>query len=171
MKKLLLFFTFILSLYGIKIDFHSYEATFIQTVTDPKGKVIKYSGDVILSAPNNARWHYQEPIEKILYISELKVFLVEPELEQVIINRLEKHIDVFSILDKAKKIKDDRFETKFGDKIYTIVYKNSDIVSIEYKDELDNSVKILFSKQIKNKDYNINIFKPLIPNGYDVINN
>ena len=85
-----------------KID--SFKADFIQTVTDDKAKTLTYKGKVIASKPQNALWNYTDPVTKDIYINHHSITVVEPEIEQVIIRKIESSFDFFRMIQKAKKV-------------------------------------------------------------------
>jgi len=152
----------------------SFQADFTQTLTDEKGKILKYSGDLIASKNQNALWHYKKPVEKSIYINRYKITIVEPELEQVIIKRVEapKNFNFLKLLKNAKKIDSHKYLTIYAEKnIYINVDKQDNIKSIQYKDEFDNGVEIVFSNQKYNTQFDKSIFIPTFPLEYDIIQN
>jgi len=150
-------------------NFNSFEADFNQTITDSKGKQLNYSGHIIASKPQNAVWNYITPIKKDIYINFRKVTIVEPNLEQVIIRKINSNFNIFKILKNSKQIDRNTFIAKFENSKFTIKIYNSLIYSISYNDELDNKVKIIFTKQVNNKKVKEEKFKPKIPADYDLI--
>jgi len=149
----------------------TFEADFNQSVTDEKGKTINYSGHVIASKPQNAKWSYKKPILKDIYVTSYQITIVEPELEQAIKKRINSNFNLFNLLKNAKKIADNRYETYFKNAKFQITLKKGVINSISYIDEFDNSVKVVFSNQEINKKLSLKIFSPKIPIEYDVITN
>lgn len=151
------------------LTINSFEADFQQELTDEKGKVISYKGHISAVKPNYALWKYESPLNKEIYVSKTKVIILEPEIEQVIIRNTYLNFDIFDLIKKAIKIEKDIYKTQFGETDFQIIFKDSLISSISYRDELDNSIKILFSKQIQNEKIPLTRFVPSIPNEYDVI--
>lgn len=150
-----------------KID--SFEAEFIQSVTDDKNKILTYEGHISASKPQNALWSYKEPIQKDVFINSHQITIVEPEIEQVIIRNIDSTLDFFNMIKNAKELKKDVYEASFENKIFTITTKEEIIDSISYIDEFENRVKILFLNQIQNKEINKEIFRPKYPLDFDVI--
>jgi outer membrane lipoprotein carrier protein len=97
--------------------------------------------------------------------------MVEPDLEQAIIKRIDSNFDFFSLLSTAKKINDNKYIARYNNTTFFIIIDNSKIKSILYKDEFDNNVKIDFTNQIENKKMNKKAFEPIIPEDYDIIRN
>ena len=169
MKYLIITILFFTQVYASLDSINSFEADFTQSVTDEKNKVLVYSGHVIASKPQKAVWNYTKPIEKNVYINAYSVVIVEPEIEQVIVKRIKSNFDFFNMIKNAKRIKENTYEATYKNTIFTIISKNSLIQSILYKDEFDNNVKIIFKKQIQNKNIDDKKFIPDIPMEYDVI--
>jgi len=147
----------------------SFEADFVQTITDEKGTVLSYSGSIKALKPQSALWNYTKPVEKTVYIQNNRVSIVEPEIEQVIIRKIRGDFDFFTLLNRAKKIDKNHYVAKFEESEIFISLKASKIDSLEYKDKFDNDVKILFSKQKQNGKISSEIFTASYPSGYDII--
>ena len=150
-------------------DIIFFEANFQQNITDDKGKVLSYIGILKAAKPQSALWTYLKPVKKEIYIADAKVVIIEPELEQVIIKRIDENFDFFSIIKNAKKINKNIYLAKFQNSEFLITESNSKIESIAYKDELDNSVEILFTNQIQNVEISKKVFIPTIPQDFDII--
>lgn len=147
----------------------SFEADFTQSITDEKNKTINYSGHIVASKPQNARWSYTKPVKKEVYINDFEVTIVEPEIEQVIIRRIESNFDFFKMIDNAKKIEENRYIAYYKESKFTITIKDKLIESISYLDEFENNVKIIFKNQKQNQSINKAIFKPLFSDEFDII--
>jgi len=150
----------------------SFQANFRQIITNKNGKNVKYSGEIYFKLGKNQKilWIYNKPILKKIYIINTKVTIIEPELEQVIITKLDTNYNLIKILKKAKKIDKNLYEARIGNLIYKIRLINKKIDIIEFNDELGNHNKINFinvNQNIKIKD---KIFEFNIPYEYDVIN-
>lgn len=170
--KYLFFFSILYSLsFAAFENVDSFEADFNQSVTDEKGKTINYQGHVIASKPQNAKWSYLKPVQKDIYITSYKVTIIEPELEQAIKKRIDSRFNLFKLLKNAKKIAENRYETSFQNSQFLITLNQGVIESISYKDEFDNSVKIVFSGQKINDIFSLESFIPKIPTEFDIIAN
>jgi outer membrane lipoprotein carrier protein len=167
-----LFFTVILcatSLFALGETTDTMQADFVQTITDDKNSTITYRGEMLAKRPDMSMWHYKDPFEKTVYISSKNVTIVEPELEQVIVKKLDDSIDVLGILASARKIAKERYAAYYNDKEYDITMQGDTIKTIRYTDTFDNKVSIVFDKQLINRSIDDGRFKAAIPDGYDVI--
>lgn len=162
------FVLFSLSFASIE-QINSFKADFVQSVTDDKNKVLYYNGNVIALKPQNALWKYSKPVLKDVYMSPQTVVIIEPEIEQVIIRRVESNFDFFNMISHAKKVGENRYETSFQNTKFDIKTKNELIESITYRDEFENKIEIVFKNQMQNEAVEKDIFVPKIPEGYDII--
>jgi len=156
-------------LYASLKDISSFEADFIQSITDDKKNVLTYTGHIIASKPQNAKWNYIKPIQKKIYINKSEVTIIEPEIEQVIIKKVELKFDFFNMISKAKKIKKDTYLTKYNNSEFTIILSEKLIKSITYIDEFENNIEIIFKNQKQNNKIDLKKFTPIFPLYYDVI--
>jgi outer membrane lipoprotein carrier protein len=152
-------------------DIKTFEADFIQKITDEKNKTLTYNGHLKASKPAYALWEYKNPIQKNIYIEFDKITIIEPELEQAIIKYINEDFDFFSMIRNSKKIDDNMYVATFKQTNFYIETDTKKIKSISYKDELDNNVIIIFNSVIQNKEISKSIFTPNIPQGYDILNN
>jgi outer membrane lipoprotein carrier protein len=148
---------------------NSFEADFSQSITDDKNKVLIYDGHVIASKQQNAKWSYYKPVKKDVYINKLEVIIIEPEIEQVIVRRVESKFDFFKMISNAKEIEKNVYIANFKDSKFTIVQSNNLIESISYIDEFENRVKIVFKNIKQNHNIDLKVFTPIYPLYYDVI--
>ena len=169
MRTLLIALFTITSLFAIGEETNTMQADFTQTITDDKNKTITYKGDMMVKRPSLALWHYKDPIEKRVYITAHKATIIEPELEQAIIKKLDNSIDILAILASAKKESKDHYNAVYNDKTYHIKMIKRQIHSITYSDTFDNTVKITFTKQQINKNISDSKFSAVIPVDYDLI--
>jgi outer membrane lipoprotein carrier protein len=167
------FFTLLVLAYTLSLasfyNLTSFEADFTQSVTDDKNVSINYSGHLIASKPQNALWNYTKPIKKDIYINNFEVTVVEPEIEQVIIRKIESDFNFFNMLKNAKKISKNMYEANYKDSNFIIKTKNKTIESISYLDEFDNVVKITFKNQKQNIKVDAEIFFPKYPLDFDIV--
>ncbi len=84
---------------------NSFQADFTQSVTDDKNKSLVYEGHVVASKPQNAVWNYTKPINKDVFISRFSATVIEPEIEQVIIRKIDSSLDFFQHDTKCKRDK------------------------------------------------------------------
>ncbi len=171
MRFFLLFFFSTLTLFAHFITLHSFAADFTQTITDEQNKKLIYTGSLQAKEPQSALWLYKTPVKKSIYIKENRVIVIEPELEQAIVKHIPTHFDFFHMIQNAKKIKKDTYITTLEEKTYTITLSHGLVKALDYKDDFGNSINILFSHQLQNKEINDTLFKPIIPSEYDILQN
>jgi len=169
MKSLILTLLLSTQIFAFINNLNSFEANFIQTITDDKNKVLTYNGTLLASKPQNALWNYTSPVKKSIYMNKFNIIIIEPEIEQAIIRKITSDFDFFKIIKNAKKIDANNFIAQFENTSFTIKTKNNLIESITYVDQFENNVKILFSDQQQNKDIDKKIFIPIIPSDFDII--
>ena len=136
----------------------SFEADFSQTVIDDKNSTLTYSGHIAAKKPQSAVWNYYNPIKKDIFISKYRVVVIEPEIEQVIIRKVESNFDFFILIKNAKKIAKNTYEANYKETKFKIIMKEDLIESISYKDEFENDVKITFINQKQNKIIDEKVF-------------
>ncbi len=169
MKKLFLIALLSSEIFAFFDTINTFEADFIQTVTDDKNKVLTYNGSIFASKPQNALWRYTAPVNKDVYINQSSVTIVEPEIEQAIIKIIDSNFDFFKIIKDAKEVEKNIFVAKLGNSSFVIRTENEQIKSISYIDEFENSVLISFDKQKQNSKINKEVFIPRIPVDFDII--
>lgn len=169
MKYLFLAILISAQLFASLEEITSFEADFTQSITDEKDKTLIYSGHIVALKPQNVKWSYKEPVKKDVYINRFEVTVVEPEIEQVIIRRIESNFDFFKIISNAKKIEENKYLAYYRDSKFTIIKNKSFIESISYLDEFENRVKITFKNQKQNQNIDETVFKPIFPLEFDII--
>ena len=169
MKKIFFAALLVTSSFANINNITSFEADFLQKITDDKGVKITYEGHIMVSKPIYALWKYTKPIKKSVYIVPYKIIVIEPEIEQVIIKRIGDDFNFFEILKNAKKIAKNKYLAKFKNKEYILKIKGSNLESISYKDELENDVIIEFNNQKENKEIPLEAYKPHIPKDFDIV--
>lgn len=148
---------------------NSYYAHFVQTVVDNENATITYKGDFYAKRPFYALWQYKSPTPKSVYIKDRDITILEPDLEQAIIQQSQKSFTLFNILNDATKINATTYKKKVGDITYTLTLENDRIKTLHYIDAFENDVTITFSKTKSNIDLSAQSFKPTIPAYYDII--
>jgi len=168
-KHFFLLMSINIALFASLEEITSFEADFTQSITDEKNKTINYNGHIVASKPQNARWSYFKPVKKEVYINNFDVTIVEPEIEQVIIRKIESNFDFFKMISNAKKIEENKYLAHYKDSNFTIIKKGALIESISYLDEFENRVKIIFKNQKQNQKINETVFRPFFPLEFDII--
>jgi len=172
MYKVILVFLINFGLYGSDINLPvSFSSSFKQIVTNPKNKVINYSGKVKFVYPSIMKWEYISPTQKEVCSNGEDITVVDHDLEQVSFYYLNKKFDVAKVLSKAKHYKNNIYIAKYQDKDYTIALdKNGRLQSMAYYDDMDNKVQIVFTKvRYKKKPLNSKVMQCKFPKDYDMI--
>jgi outer membrane lipoprotein carrier protein len=158
-----------LTLFASPKDLTSFNSKFVQTIVDDNNKKITYSGELWASKPQYALWIYQKPIQKSVYVTGSKITVIEPQIEQVTLRSLDNEIDFLQIIQKSKKVDNDKYTATVKGQTYTLFFKNDILSSINYQDGYDNRVSIVFSNPVQNKPIETSRFKPVIPADFDII--
>jgi len=147
----------------------SFEASFVQTIINSSNKKIEYKGVLYIKEPSKILWKYQEPIIKNVFVINNFAIVDEPELEQAIFTSLDSEINLLKLIKTAKKVDKTKYITKINNVDYTLYVLKDKIAKIEYKDELENRVTILFGNVKQNIEISDEIFKFSPPEHYDII--
>ena len=167
MKVLISIIIFISTGFANIFDIQNLKADFTQTIKNNSSNTISYKGNIVFNK-KNILWHYDEPIKNV-YITNSKIIIDEPELEQAIISKIDEELNLLNILKESRKIDDTTYENTINNIIYTIKINNNNLQSILYKDELDNDVSIEFLNVKTNIFINKDIFVFNPPSYYDII--
>jgi len=170
MKSLLLLLL-ALSSFALTLEMKTFKADFTQIVTDENKKELQYEGLLYAKYPNQSLWKYETPIEKDIYINDRVVTVIEPDLEQVIIQNMENEIDILQIMKDAQESEKGIYVTTFAGVDYSIKMKENVPVQITYKDKFDNSVKIIFKNVDTKSKIEKKQFLAKYPEDFDVIKN
>ncbi|KIM13239.1 MAG: hypothetical protein KU38_00850 [Sulfurovum sp. FS08-3] len=155
-----------------KIDLPtSFSASFEQIVTNPKKKRLHYSGTLQFSKANGLKWLYQKPTKKDVCSDNVRLVVVDHDLEQVSYYKLNKAIELDKIIQNAKAVRQSVYTAQYDGKTYTLkVNKENKITQIAYYDELENMVQIVFKNLKSNsKDIAPSHLQCRIPKTYDTI--
>jgi outer membrane lipoprotein carrier protein len=149
----------------------SWSASFVQKVTNPRKKILRYSGDFYGGADARFKWNYLKPTKKEVCSDGKRITVVDHDLEQISYYRMEKGFNLEAILKKAKHYKDNLYTAEYRGHTYTFAVDDRGFVEqIAYRDDMDNVVHIRFEK--------IRVYKNPVaaskmqcshPDGYDVI--
>ena len=165
----LIFLLFISNYFLFAFSFKTFEADFLQSVKNEDNKLIKYSGKIYLNEKANVLWKYKKPFKKDVLIRNNNVYIIDYELEQVIIKVLKEDLSLFDIMKKAKKESNNLYKATVNKKDFFLKVFNNVLEEIFYKDNFDNQVKIKFKKQKINETLRRNIFNLVLPNDFEVI--
>lgn len=158
-----------LSSYANSFNFKTFEAEFLQTIVDENAKKITYVGKIYLEGASKALWHYSSPVQKNLYFLDNTLTMVEPELEQAIIKKIDSDINIYKIIQNAQKIDENNYEANVYSKRYQIRTMNNTVEQITYVDDFGNSVSIAFENQKVDQQLAKETFAITIPSEFDII--
>jgi len=169
MKVLISIISLSIYFYANIFDVNTYQAKFKQTVTNNSQQEILYKGELYLKSNGNVLWKYQDPLIKNVYISNSKVIIDEPELEQAIISDINDDINLLNILKESMKIDKSTYTNTINEVKYTIKVQGNDLKAIFYTDEIGNNIKIVFTQAIVNENIADETFTFIAPVHYDII--
>jgi len=146
-----------------KTDFH-------QSITNEKGKVIKYEGNVLFKNFKNRftddlgeqttysrslfKWSYTSPTQKEVCTDGTQLIVIDHDLEQVSTYMIDDGINLEEILKIAKEISKNEYKATYKEVEYLISLDEKGVLrQIVYVDNLDNAVKIIF----KNMEYDATV--------------
>jgi outer membrane lipoprotein carrier protein len=152
----------------------NFQANFTQKITNPKKKVINYSGRVFFSSNSLFKWEYLKPTKKEVCTDGYDLVVVDHDLEQVSKYRINKGFNLGKILENAKAVKNRKtvYLAKYEGKNYTIQTDAKGRLSrVAYFDDLENTVLIIFTKMKYGKGrFRNSKMRCNYPKSYDIIN-
>jgi len=123
----------------------NFRASFSQSITSTKKKVIHYSGKIRFSNKKQFKWSYVKPTKKEVCTDGLEIMVVDHDLEQVSVYYVSEDLDISKVLAKAKLHSKDIYVAKYQGVQYTIKLDNKKrLQSLAYFDTLDNKVQLAF---------------------------
>ena len=169
---------------------NSMRAQFTQTVLDQQNrKVQEVTGSMQLLRPGKFRWDYNKPYVQLVIGDGQKVWLYDPELNQVTVRSLDKMIGsspaallagnkdiekTFDIKPDARQGELDWVEVTPKDKesgferMY-LGFRGENLQEMELHDNFGQTTVIEFSKLERNPKLNATAFKFAPPRGADVV--
>jgi outer membrane lipoprotein carrier protein len=165
----------------------NFKSGFTQTITNSKGKVIKYEGEInfkqereiFINEFNQTReissklfkWSYYTPTKKEVCSDGVQILIIDHDLEQVSKYLIDDGLDLEEILKVAQKLSSNDYKALYKDIEYLITVDNENrLKKIFYVDSLDNRVKIVFiNMNYNSKSFNDKSLECPINPDYDVI--
>jgi outer membrane lipoprotein carrier protein len=166
-------------------------AAFVQVVQDKQGQVTeRATGTLSISRPNRFRWDYREPYAQSIVADGSKLWLYDPDLEQVTVRSLEQGLgstpamllsgsgrvaDAFTagpvdrqpgrtwsrLVPKTKGSDFERVSLGFDDR--------DELVAMELVDKLGQTTTIEFAQVRRGAKLDESLFRFVPPQGADVI--
>lgn len=143
------------------------------------------SGEFWVERPNKIRWHYRQPYEQLIVADGVKVWLFDPDLDQVLVRDLETDSDDVAglLLGSSEDITQRFTVTSMSANQYLLVplaaesvieqvvieFEQQLMVSLEVRDKLGTTSKFEFFEQQANPDINPKQFRFIAPDGVDVV--
>jgi outer membrane lipoprotein carrier protein len=157
------------SLFAVAETLNSFSADFEQRITDEKNSTISYKGHVWAKRPDQAHWNYQSPVNKSVYIKGERVVVIEPDLEQAIIKKIEGDINLLAVLSSAVPLGGERYRADYGSQTFFITMQSGVIAKIQYRDAFDNLVELIFMRQEQNGPIAAERFDAVVPESFDIL--
>jgi outer membrane lipoprotein carrier protein len=168
----------------------SFEAEFSQTLTDKSGRVLdESSGRLAIQRPNRFRWDYTAPSEQVIVADGKRIWLYDPELEQVTVRRLDDTLSAtpamllsgegnlrenFKVVASRRERNVDwitlepvRSDTDF--KSVTLGFVGSELRHMQLADKLNQTTSLEFTDMESNTPLDPQRFTFKPPPGADVI--
>lgn len=168
------------------------QANFVQTTYDNKGKEIQKSyGQMALDRPGKFRWQVKKPIPQLIIANQQRLWIYDPDLEQVTIRSLgkdkgeipalllshvngflEKDYEVKAIPKNAPDWKYFKLTPRRHDSMFVNVvigFKGNQIGSMSLVDHLGHSTFIEFRNSVINTSLYASLFTFKPPAKVDVI--
>ncbi len=165
-------FTFfpLLLLGGIRVPVHV-SATFIQKVTTPKKKVVRYTGELLLNRSREFRWRYKTPTKREICGDGDRIRVIDHRLQQVVVYKVGSLLDLMQLLKRAKQYRGDLYVTRYHGVQYTLkLDPKGQLEQIAYKDNMDNVVNIHFHNvHYGDVPFSAKRLRCPVPKTYDVI--
>jgi outer membrane lipoprotein carrier protein len=167
-----------------------FEAEFTQVVRDAQGRTVEESGGTLaLSRPNRFRWDYREPHAQVIVADGERLWLYDPDLEQVTVRRLDQSLSGTPAMllsgegDIRENFKVQQSEQKNGTEWITLLPKRADaefkrvrlglrdrnLIAMELADKLGQVTSVDFAHVQRNPSFRADRFVFTPPPGVDVI--
>jgi len=171
---------------------HGLDGQFSQQVFDSHGRLKESTnGRVALALPNRLRWEYREPFSQLILADGQKVWIYEPDLEQVTVraqDNQELSSPLTALLDsqQLERLYDVSEEATLRAGLYWLAlnpkqdaeasfqyaelgFANNELVRMEISDMLGQRTIIAFSHWQKNPSFAANTFVFIPDANVDVI--
>lgn len=173
-------------------DVRTMQASFTQTVYDNHGKAVQVShGQMALQRPGKFRWDVKKPIPQLIIANDSKLWIYDPDLEQVTIRSLQhaagetpalflSHVDntlqndftVQSVVAKPKEWEWFKLIPKKSDSMFASImmgFGQQQIQEMRLQDHLGHTTVIQFDKAKVNTALAGSLFIFKAPANVDVI--
>ncbi|MDX1902384.1 MAG: outer membrane lipoprotein chaperone LolA [Gammaproteobacteria bacterium] len=171
---------------------HTLRADFTQTVMDNRGRSISKSHGVFsLQRPGKLRWEITHPDAELIIANQDKIFIYEPDLQQLTIKKLNLNIGEAPALlfTRADITSSKNFDVQFdqhkipGQEWFLLIPKDhsgffssihlgfvkNTLLAMQLRDSLDQVTTVEFSHVKTNPALSLSIFNIKVPPKTDVI--
>ncbi|MEH6566300.1 MAG: outer membrane lipoprotein chaperone LolA [Halopseudomonas sp.] len=165
-------------------------ATFSQMTLSSNGSSLQETtGQVTLQRPGMFRWHTDAPLEQVLVSNGEKIWLYDPDLEQVTIQKLDQRLthtpalllsgDVSTLAEnftiswkEGSSVDDFVLSPKASDSMFETLrlsFRDGVINDMQLNDPIGQRTNILFQGVKLNQPVDASQFNFQVPDGVDVI--
>ncbi len=171
------------------------QGNFEQSLKDEKGELIQESsGTFVVKSPGFFRWDTQDPFPQLLVSNLDKIWLYDPDLEQVTIRPYSQEVDQspalllsgdvekISAIYNIQKVNTDADTNKLTSRFVLtpkvtnnvfiqleLGFINKDLSEMYLADSLGQTTRFILKDTILNKAVENNVFEFDIPEGVDVL--
>jgi outer membrane lipoprotein carrier protein len=175
------------SLTALLKNMHSMQADFTQNIVDKRGKIIqKSTGHMDLQRPNQFRWDVQSPMKQLIITNGKRIWIYDPDLEQVTIRKLVKaagETPAMLLSDENITLTNDFTVKQLTNSSFLLIpkdqgsiisslklgFNNQQIHEMQLEDHLGHLTKIEFGHVVLNKPESTSLFNFKPPAHIDII--
>ena len=167
----------------------SFEARFVQRITDSRSQVEESSGRFFLQRPGRLRWDYEKPQTQVIVTDGQRLWVYDKELRQVTVRAIDAAIAAtpamllagkaslsegfnISTAEAREGLEWMRMEPKRNDTDFLSVelgFKQGELRAMELRDKLGQTTRIDFTGVRRNARLDAKLFDFKPPKGVDVI--
>jgi len=168
------------------------QSDFVQSVQDSRGQVTdKSSGTLAIQKPGKFRWDYAKPNEQTIVCDGARIWLYDPDLQQVTIRRADLSLQgtPAMLLSGEGSLRDsfeiEHVEQHDGMMVINLSPKRSDtdfklvqmalrkdvLIAMSLTDKLGQTTLLEFKQFKRNTALSDSLFKFVAPKGADVVDN
>jgi len=158
----------------------SLKANFTQrTYSDTDSLLNTTSGTLTFKRPHQLRWHTTTPYEQILLLNNQELWLIDTELEQASLQQIQNlsKTPLYWLINKPSTIKNppvfshhqENIDWYTSDPVLKFGFKDGLLHAISLKNELQQTVMIIFDQLIINPKVSSKIFALRLNPAFDII--
>jgi outer membrane lipoprotein carrier protein len=172
----------------------TFSAQFSQVIEDAKGRTLQQvQGQLVAAKPNRFYWHSQAPYQQTIVSDAKTVWIVDDDLEQVTIQKLDPHVgrtpalllsgrleqltSTFKISMTERKaqasvLREYKLVPKDSNSLFDAMilrFRNQDLAAMDLTDQTGQHTSIRFEDVKLNQPIADSRFQAVLPPGYDVM--